>query len=73
LSVANTPLTTIEPLEELVNLEELDISHTSITSIGPIMHLQNLEKLELSAGIIPREEIERFIELHSECEVVMKQ
>ena len=73
LSIANTPLTTIDALEGLVNLEELDISNTQINSIGPIMHLQNLEKLELSSSNIPREEVERFIELHPGCEVGMKQ
>ncbi len=72
LSLANTPLIDIDPLEELANLEELDLSNTSITTIGPVMHLQNLEKIELSAGRIPQEELERFIELHPNCEVVLK-
>ena len=37
------------------------------------MHLQYLEKLELSAGHIPGTELERFIELHPDCEVILKQ
>ena len=72
LSLANTPLVDIEPLEGLANLEELDLSNTSITSIAPIMQLQNLEKIELSAGRIPHTELERFIELHPSCEVLLK-
>ncbi len=72
LSLANTPLLDIEPLEELANLEELDLSNTSITSIGPIMHLQNLEKIELSVGRIHQAELQRFIELHPYCEVLLK-
>ncbi len=73
LSIAYTPLTSIEPLEEMDDLEELDISHTLVTTIAPIMHLQSLEKIELSANRIPREEIERFIELHPGCELQFKQ
>ena len=73
MSIASTPLLSIDPLEDLINLEELDISNTPIASIGPIMHLQQLEKLELSPGHIPREELERFIELHPDCDVVLKQ
>ncbi len=72
LSFANTPLDNIDPLEELDNLEELDISNTLVSSIGPIMHLQHLEKIELTAGRIPGEELERFIELNPNCEVVLK-
>ena len=53
-------------------LEELDISNTQVTSIAPLMHLENLEKIELSTSMIPGEEIERFIELHPGCEVVLK-
>ncbi len=72
LSIANTPLTSIDALEELANLEELSLSNTLITTIGPIMHLQQLEKIELSTGMIPEEELERFIVLHPNCEVVLK-
>jgi Leucine-rich repeat (LRR) protein len=72
LSIANTPLASIDALEGLHNLEELDISNTLVTSIGPIMHLEQLEKIELSTGRVPDEELERFIELHPDCEVVLK-
>ena len=72
LSIASTPLESIDALEGLANLEELSLSNTLITTIGPIMHLQQLEKIEISTGMIPEEEIERFIELHPHCEVVLK-
>ncbi len=72
LSLSCTPLLTIDALEELPWLEELDIANTMVSSIGPLMHLEHLEKLELSAGSIPREELERFIELHPSCEVLLR-
>ncbi|EAT59407.1 Leucine-rich repeat [Chlorobium ferrooxidans DSM 13031] len=72
LSLANTHVMTIEALEELTYLEELDISNTLVSSIDPLMQLQNLEKIELSPGNIPRDELERFIELHPECEVILR-
>ncbi len=55
-----------------MDLEELDISHTPVCSIEPLMHLESFEKLELSAGQVPDMEIERFIELHPGCEVLLK-
>jgi hypothetical protein len=53
-------------------LEELDISYTHVHSIEPIMAHESLEKLELTAGRIPDIELERFIELHPDCEVILK-
>ena len=72
LSIANTPIDNIDALEELTSLEELDMSNTLVPSIGPIMHLKHLEKIELSTGIVPEEEVKRFIELHPNCEIVLK-
>ncbi len=72
LSLSCTPLLTIDALEELPWLEELDIANTMVSSIAPLMHLEHLEKLELTAGSVPREELERFIELHPVCEVILR-
>ena len=72
LSISRTHVTSLEPLAGLGEIEEIDISYTPVRSIEPLMHLGYLEKLELSAGQIPDIEIERFIELHPGCEIILK-
>lgn len=72
LSIAHTNVDSLEGLQGLENLEELDITNTLVSSIEPLMGLEYIEKLELSVGTIPDEELERFVELHPDCNVVAK-
>ncbi len=72
LSFNETTVDSLEPLAGLPELEEISFANTRITSIAPLMHLEYLEKIELSAGQVPNGELEQFLELHPDCEIILK-
>ncbi len=72
LSFNETPVDSLEPLAGLPELEEISFADTRVSSIAPLMHLEYLEKIELSAGQVLNEELEQFLELHPDCDIILK-
>lgn len=52
LTLSNTGMKELPPLEELVNLEMLNISNNSISDITPLSELKNLKDLDLAGNNI---------------------
>ena len=72
LSFNDTLISSLDPLSTLPELEEVSFAGTPVSSIEPLMELGYLEKIELSAGQVPAEELEKFLEMHPDCEVLMR-
>lgn len=58
----------LSPLEGLTNLEYLNISNMPIKDLSPLDNMTKLKKVNSTMNFIPQEEIDRFKELHPDCD-----
>ena len=71
LEIFKNYITDISPLANLTELRDLNIGYNDIRDLSPLDGLQKLERLwTLGNWWLPQEEIDRFKELHPNCEVV---
>lgn len=73
LEIFKNYITDLSPLSGLTELRDLNIGYNDIRDLSPLDNLQNLERLwTMGNWWLPDEEIERFKELHPNCEVVTR-
>jgi len=71
LEIFKNYITDLSPLSGLTELRDLNIGYNDIRDLSPLDGLQKLERLwTMGNWWLPEEEIERFKQLHPNCEVV---
>ena len=71
LEIFKNYITDLTPLSGMTELRDLNIGYNDIRDLSPLDGLQNLERLwTMGNWHLPEEEIQRFRELHPNCEVV---
>ena len=71
LEIFKNYITDLSPLSGMTQLRDLNIGYNDIRDLSPLDGLQNLERLwTMGNWWLPEAEIERFRQLHPNCEVV---